>query len=138
MGEWKDFETLDEPAQAVFLLDVAQRAVPALGAFPHEKAQIEAYLRAGQAVLGGDVAQHPHLCRFLADPEMTDDFNVYFNTMQGDDRALAALDLAAYACGFTARMTAPMAGDPVLSDPVLEAQPDIYDYFEGRAAVLDL
>lgn len=138
MAEWTGFETWEETAQARFLLDVAQRALPALGDFPQEQARIAQYLTAGVAVLGGDIAQHPHLCRFLADPEMTDDFNVYFNTMQGHERAMAALDLATYACGFTARIMAPAAGDPTLSDPVLEAQPDIYDYFEGRAALLDV
>jgi len=138
MSDWKDFQELDETAQAAFLLDQAGRAVPALSGHPEHRARIADYVQTAHAVLGGDVAQHAQLRRFLSDPQMTDDFNVYFNALQGDERALAALDLAAYACGFVARITAPAAGNPVLSDPILEAEPENATYFEARAALLGL
>lgn len=138
MSNWKALPEMDEPAQARFLLDVAHKAMPELSHRPEHQAKIAQYLATAEAVLGGDVSRFAHLRRFLSDPQMTDDSDVYLYEMDGDDRAIAVLDLAAYACGFVARIMAPAAGNPSLPDSIVDADASIADYFERQAARLGL
>ena len=137
-ADWSAFEGATETEQAAFLLDLATRAVPALADHPDVQGKVAAYVHAGHAVLNGDMDKHADLVRFLNDPDTDDDFNVYFAQIHEDERACAALDLATYACGFTARITAAAAGVGALPDPVLEALPEVSSYFQDRAVFLGL
>lgn len=136
MRDWTEFKTLDEVNQAAFLLDIAEASLPSLADHPEKQVSITDYVATARAVLGGALERHAHLMRFLDDPFMEADFNTYFHDLEGDERACAALDLASYACGFVARVTAPAAGATGLPDPVRESLPDVAEYFRERAALL--
>ncbi len=136
--DWTHFEGLEEGAQALFLLDIAARALPAFEAHGDVQSKVACYIDAGRMVMAGDMTRHAELVRFLNDPDTDDDFNTYFAQVHEDARACAALDLATYACGFTARISAPAAGVTALPDPVLESTDDIWDYYRDRAALLGL
>lgn len=138
MSNWNNFPDMDETAQARFLLDVAHTALPKLAHRPEHQAKIADYLATADAALQGDVSRFAHLRRFLSDPQMTDDSDVYLYEFEGDAPAIAVLELAAYACGFVARIMAPAAGNPTLPDSIIDADPSIADYFEKQAATLGL
>ena len=138
MTDWDNFKTQDEPDQAAFLVRTAREALPALCAFPDVHSKTAASLSVAGDVLTGDYSAFADVVRFLDDPDMQDDYNVYAGVVDGDAAAQAALDLASYACGFTARISAPAAGVSHLPDPVLEAMPYVADYFRIQAAVLGL
>ena len=136
--DWNTFDTLEEGAQALFLLDIAERALPSLDGHPGEQARITAYVATARAVLDGSTELHSELMRFLDDPFMEEDFSIYFLELEGDEAACAALDLTSYACGFVARITAPAAGATGLPDPVRESVPGAAVYYRERAAFLGL
>lgn len=136
--DWNSFDRLEEGAQALFLLDIAERALPSLGHHPVEQEKIAAYVATARAVLDGNTDLHGALMRFLDDPFMEEDFSIYFLELEGDEAACAALDLTSYACGFVARITAPAAGATGLPDPVRESVPGAAVYYRERAAYLGL
>ncbi|PIE06947.1 MAG: hypothetical protein CSA74_09890 [Rhodobacterales bacterium] len=98
--------------------------------------KVRDYLALGHVVLDGNHSKLPELMRFLEDPEMTDDFAAFHERVQNDATACAALDLAAYACGFVSRMMARVSGHGPLPDTVLESLPEIYEYYRDRAEFL--
>lgn len=136
--DWNNFEQGDAPDQARFLLDCATRALPALEGHDDIAAKVAAYLDAARDLLDGATERHAEVTRFLDDPEMAEDFTVYYAKIEEDERACAAMDIATYACGYVARITAPAAGVTRLPDPVLESLPEVSDYYAERAAFLGL
>ncbi|MES9971533.1 MAG: hypothetical protein ABW092_15985 [Candidatus Thiodiazotropha sp.] len=138
MSSWDDFLNLSEKKQARFLLDVASAAWDQHEKFNDIKIKVESNLKLGYRVLEGDINSLHILIRFLDDPNMIEDFSVFFEQLKDNETAAAALDLASYACGFVCRISAQNAGVNTLPDPVLEALPDVYEYFRDRAGVLGL
>ena len=61
--------------------------------------QVRDYLTLGYEVLGGRIEKLPQLIRFIEDPDMQHDFGAFFERIQHNETASAALDLASYACG---------------------------------------
>ena len=100
--------------------------------------EVRAYLKLGYDVLDGQHEKLPQLICFIEDPEMKHDFGAVFERIKHDEKASAALDLASYACGFVSRLVATASGCGPLPDPVLESQPDIYEYYQERASFLGI
>ena len=63
---------------------------------------------------------------------------VFMKKIKDDELAVASLDLASYACGFVCRLVAKRVNHRPLPDPVLEAVPEIYEYYRDRAKLLSL
>lgn len=76
--------------------------------------------------------------RFMDDPDMVRDFNTYYEVVQHDRFANAALDLASFAIGFCCRVAAERLGREGMPDPVVESLTDAYPYYEQQALVLHL
>jgi hypothetical protein len=138
LSSWGGFLNLSEKEQARFLLDVASAAWDQQDKFNEIKIKVESNLKLGYRILDGDIDNIHLLIRFLDDPNMMEDFASFFEQIKHDKNAAAALDLASYACGFVCRLSAQKAGVNVLPDPVLEALPDVYEYFRDRAELLGL
>lgn len=98
--------------------------------------QVRDYLTLGYEVLDGRLEKLPQLIRFIEDADMEHDFGAFFERIQHNETASAALDLASYACGFVLRTAANASGYGPLPDPVLESLPEIYEYYQGRASLL--
>ncbi|WP_188479675.1 hypothetical protein [Primorskyibacter flagellatus] len=131
--------TLDEDAQARFLIAEARRATALdLDCDADIPVLLDATLDLTERVLAGDTALLPDLIRFLDDPEMERDFMAIFNRTGTGTRASAANDLVAYAAGFTARMMAERTGFGSVPDPVNEARAWIWDYYRDQSAFLGL
>lgn len=137
-NNWDNFLNLSEEDQARFLLDVASIAWEKQKGLGGIKAKIESNIKLGHEVLAGNFTKLSLLIRFLDDPDMKDDFGSFFEQLKDNQSAAAALDLASYACGFVCRVMAPQAKITVLPDPVLEALPDIYEYYRDRAQFLGI
>lgn len=138
LTNWKGFSQLEEVVQCRFLLDVASAAWKKQNGFDVIKSKVQAYIELGYEVLEGESSDLPQLIKFLDDPEMIDDFGSYFEILSSDENAAAALDLASYACGFVSRVVAEKTNYGPLPDPVLEALPDVSDYFKERAELIGL
>jgi len=98
--------------------------------------QVRDYLTLGYEVLDGRFEKLPQLICFIEDPDMEHDFGAFFERIQHNETASAALDLAIYACGFVSRTAANASGYSPLPDPVLESLPEIYEYYRDRASLL--
>ncbi len=138
MSDWTKFPSLDEPSQGKFLLDVAYDAWSKQHGFDEIKQKVLKYLKLGYQVCSGRYENFPELLKFLDDPDMKNDFGAFFEQVQHDEMASAALDLASYACGFVARISAKEAGCRSLPEPVLESMPDIYEYYRDKTDLLRL
>ena len=136
MSKWDDFPRLPEPVQARILLEVASAAWKQQSAFGDIKAEVQEYLKLGYELLEGRCEKLPQLIKFLDDPEMAHDFGAFYERLKDNKSAAAALDIASYACGFVSRMVAKKCQYGPLPDPVLEALPDIYEYYQEQAALL--
>ena len=136
LSEWTDFLQKSEASQARFLLDMATAAWEAQREPTDIGREVCAYLKLGYEVLEGNHEKLPHLIRFLEDPDMKHDFGAFYERLQHEETASAALDLASYACGFVSRMSAAKSEYGPLPDPVLEAMPEIYEYYQERAGFL--
>lgn len=130
--------SLGELDQARFLLGVACDAWEKQQGSEGVWTQVKSYLELGYKVLEGDLEQLPQLIIFLDDPEMKADFGAFYEQLKHDECASACLDLASYACGFVCRIAAEKSGYGPLPDPVREALPEIYEYYESRAALLNV
>lgn len=138
MNNWKNFLELTEDDQARFLLKIASYAWKNQEGFDEIKSKVESSIKLGYEILDGDSNNIEMLIRFLDDPNMEEDFGAFFEKIKDSEAASVALDLASYACGFVCRLSAEKANIISLPDPVLEALPDIYEYFHDRAKLIGL
>lgn len=136
LTDWSNFLQEDESDQARFLLDTAMSAWNKVHEPEDIVRQVRDYLTLGYEVLDGRFDKLPQLIRFIEDPDMEHDFGAFFERIQHNETASAALDLASYACGFVSRTAANASGYSPLPDPVLESLPEIYEYYQGRASLL--
>ncbi len=138
MSSWDGFVDLDEKQQARYLLDEATLAWQSLVGFKEIKSKVQNYLNLGYRICQGEFDQLESLIQFLEDPKMKDDFGSFYEQIKHDDKAAACLDLASYACAFVCRIAAQKVGLTPLPDPVLEAVPEIYEYYQSRSEFLGL
>lgn len=136
MTDWSNFPDGNERNQARFLLRTATSAWDTQHDLEEMGNAVRDYLRLGYEVLDGQCQKLPQLIRFIEDPQMKSDFSAYFEIVKEDKKAAAALDLASYACAFVSRLVAAVSGYGPLPDPVLEALPEIYEYYKERAIFL--
>ena len=138
LTEWSTFPEESEPNQARFLLDTAMTAWDTQHDLEEIGVEVRDYLKLGDEVLDGRHEKLPQLICFLEDPEMKHDFGAFFERIKHNEKASAALDLATYACGFVSRLAAQTSGYGPLPDPVLESEPDVYEYYQERASFLEI
>lgn len=163
----KTFLALEEKAQAAFLNALALRAARAVPAetrtfppartFPPEgpvsdplpdgwsgalAETLATLAQASQQLLAGDASGRGALLGFLNDEETEDDVNILYAAQQGDARATAAVDIVAYACAYTLRVTMGVApghpGPEVVPTPVQETWPEFIGYYLAQAELLGL
>ena len=138
LDNWHNFPELNEEDQARFLLNMASSAWKKQEGFDEIKWKVEFYIQLGHDILNGDFNKIKILIYFLDDPYMKEDFGYFFEQLKYSEKASAALDLASYACGFVCRLSAEKANIHSLPDPVLEALPDIYEYFYDKIKIAGL
>ena len=138
LNNWNDFLNLSEIDQCKFLLNVAKLAWKDRDEYPEIKLKVSDYLSVASEILKGEVIKLPQLMVFLEDPDMEDSFAEYFDIISENEKVAAALDLASYACGYICRIVAQNQGIKSLPEPVIESIPEIYDYYQERAAYLHI
>ncbi len=134
---WDRFEQMTEKDQMAFLVNEALRIWSKLYA-PEDlptviKAEVNTYLHLAGNILSGNCSKLPELLRFLNDPAQEKDFNNFYEQVESNKKACAALDIASYTCGFICRVFAAEAGIDILPDPVLESVPEKIDYYRQQA-----
>lgn len=127
------FTDLAAAKQTPLLLADAREALALVPAIPPAmRAKVGRALDLAARTAAGDTAQLSDLIRTVNDPEDEDDFPTWAGLAGHDSDVAAALDIAAYACGFIARVTAERIGHDPLPDPVSEALPAYRSYFEDQ------
>ena len=124
--------------QAMFLLNLAEQASPHIVGFENVKTSVEANIELGKQVIDGKIDGLPKLLKFIEDPHMAEDFGSFYELVKGDEKASAALHIASYSCAFAARVVAEREGFKPLPDPVLEALPEVSDFFFEQAKLLKI
>ncbi|WP_299153691.1 hypothetical protein [uncultured Tateyamaria sp.] len=132
------FATLDETEQAELLVRLSRSA--AMSVTGHDDIQETLLLNTAlsERLLKGDYDVKSELMKFIEDPDMKSDFGSIYEVINGDEKASAALHIVSYGCAFNLRLAAKKMGLHILPDPVLEALPDIADFYFDQAEILGL
>lgn len=127
-----------ESQQADFLVLLSKRASNAFHGFEEVK---ETLLRVSELLVmlqKGDKSVRDELLRFIEDPDMSSDFAHLYEIVKADDRASAALHIVSYSCAFNLRVSAKVDAFGPLPDPIVEATPDVYQFYMDQAKELGI
>jgi hypothetical protein len=138
LTKWNQFCNLAEWDQARFLLDVATAATVQFGRPASVRDQVRNYIGLGYKLLAGDAEPLEDLLVFMQDPELRRSFSALYEELGDDKQAIAWMDIASYACAFICRLAAERSGYGAVPAPVVEAIPDIYEYYMEKAASLGI
>jgi len=134
----KQFAQLDETRQASFLVQLCKVAASHVRGHDGIKNALLHNAELSQQLLEGDYSVQDELLKFIEDPNMSDDFGGFYEKVKDDAQASAAVHIVSYGCAFVLRLAAKRKGVNGLPDPVLEALPDIADFYFDQAQLLGI
>lgn len=134
----KQFVQLDETWQASFLVQLCKVAASHVEGYDEIKNALLHNAELSQKLFEGDRDVKDELLKFIEDPDMTIDFSSFYEKVKDDAKASAAVHIVSYGCAFVLRLAVGKEALDGLPDPVLEALPDIADFYFDQAKLLGI